>query len=445
MAAMMATYTNRALVVLDAPMDVNVKTRSWYDCQATTPAIDEMVGAGTLPIVEEGQGRPRRGLQQRTKGKKKMDRQNYNKQHQQRQRQRQPKLFNGLNHLIQHPQWLSHGCPVPCQSSYDYTKWNDVRDTNIQWDEEEEQQQSSSNSNNIDQQQQQHQVTCHNDNNRQATVFIVGLDDISSHFIHLWQTQMSLRPNYNNAYQWAINLGAIGHEAQTFASLDNPNDIWEYATALMARSGLIRFQPSFALDIKTHIKSSTLPLNWPYTAISTYRGILSGENEEGTATTATSVHNKRPRELLTYFQQLERVQCKTSTSRKEGGSSSSNVVYIATDDPQWVQDEIDIFLRGSSPNCRNVQFILSNNGNNNNDVSSAMIKQEEDDYCTQLYREKVNIMADLMILAKSETYVGGGVGEKGWMDMSSDNIAWLVRTVRTLVGSPYDANICYDG
>jgi hypothetical protein len=171
--------------------------------------------------------------------------------------------------------------------------------------------------------------------------------------------------------------------------------------------------------------------------------MLSGENEEG-STTATSSNNKRPRELLTYFQQLERVQCKTSTSRKEGGgSSSSNVVYIATDDPQWVQDEIDIFLRGSSPNCRNVQFILSNN-DNNNDVSSTMIKQE-DNYCTQLYREKVHVMADLMILAKSETYVGGGIGEKGWMDMSSDNIAWLVRTVRTLVGSPYDANTCYDG
>jgi hypothetical protein len=79
---MMATYTNRALVVLDAPMDVNVKTRSWYDCQATTPAtVDEMVGAGTLPIVEEGQGLRQR-VQRRNKGNKQIDRQNNNnKQH----------------------------------------------------------------------------------------------------------------------------------------------------------------------------------------------------------------------------------------------------------------------------------------------------------------------------------------------------------------------------
>ena len=434
MAAMMATYTNRALVVLDAPMDVNVEKRSWYDCEATSTPVDEMVGnedAGTpLSIVEEGQGRRRR-VQRRTKGNK--DRQNNqrNRDRLNNKQRRRPTLFNGLNHLIQHPQWLSHGCPVPCQSSYDYAKWNDLRDTNIQWEEEEEQQSSNSNIDQQQQQQEQHQVTCHNDNNRQATVFIVRLDDVSQHFTHLWHTQMSIRPNYNNAYQWAINLGAKGHEARTFASLEHSNDIWDYATALMARSGMIRFQQSFASEIKTRIKSSTLPLNWPYTAISTYREeIAIMENEEGTAT-STANSNKRPRELLIYFQQLERVQCKIS---------NSNVVYIATDDPSWVQDEIDIFLRGSSPNCRNVQFILSNN--NNNDVS-AMIKQG-DDYCTQLHREKVNVMADLMILAKSETYVGGGIGEKGWMDMSSsDNVAWLVRTVRTLVGSPSDANTCY--
>lgn len=429
MAAMMATYTNRALVVLDAPMDVNAEKRSWYDCEATPTTVDEMVENmdATTPISMEDQGRRR--VQRRTKGNKKIDRQNNNKE-QQQQRQSQPTLFNGLNHLIQHPQWLSHGCPVPCQSSYDYSMWNDVRDTNMQWEEEEEQEQQHQTSNNSIDQQQQHQVICHNDDNRQATVFIVGLDDISQHFTHLWITQMSIRPNYNDAHQWAINLGAKGHEAQTFASLEHSNDIWDYATALMARSGMIRFQPSFALEIKLRIKSSTLPLNWPYTAISTYRGILSGEKEE-----ATTTSNKRPRELLTYFQQLEHIQCKIGNSRKEG---SSNVVYIATDDPSWVQDEIDIFLRGSSPNCRNVQFILSNN--NNNDVS-AMIKQG-DDYCTQLHREKVNVMADLMILAKSKTYVGG---EKEWMDMSSDNVAWLVQTVRTLVGSPSDANTCYDG
>jgi len=239
-------------------------------------------------------------------------------------------MNNGLNRLIQHPQWLSHGCPVPCQSLYDYTEWNDVRDTNIQW--EEQQQQQTSNNNIEQQQKQEHQITCHNDNDRQATVFVIGLDDVARHFGQMWNEQMSIRPAYDNAHQWAIQLGAKGYEAHQFALLENGDDIWYYATALLVRSGIVRFQPSFAKDIKSRIKSTTLPLNWPYTAISTYRG-----NET----------KKRPHELLTYFQQLERVGCKSSNNDKV----RNNAVYVATDDPHWVQDEIDMFLRGPASNC----------------------------------------------------------------------------------------------
>jgi hypothetical protein len=228
MAAMIATYSYKALAVLDAPLDRILEKRSWYDCETTMEVKDiaetiSVPGNDSKPPIVEGHGR----AQRRTKGRKKsLD---YN--------ERTPALRNGLNSLIQHPQWLSHGCPVPCQSSYDYSKWNDVRDTSIQWDQQL--------------QQQQHQITCHNDNDRQATVLVVGLDDVARHFEQMWNEQMSIRPAYDHSHQWAIQLGAKGHEAHQFAVLENGDDIWDYATSLMVQSGIVQFQPSFAKDIKS--------------------------------------------------------------------------------------------------------------------------------------------------------------------------------------------------
>ena len=57
--------------------------------------------------------------------------------------------------------------------------------------------------------------------------------------------------------------------------------------------------------------------------------------------------------------------------------------------------------------------------------------------CSRLHRAKIATFADLMILSKSETYLGGS-------DYS--DVDWLVRIFRTSVNSPPDtmhATSCY--
>lgn len=373
LAAMMATYSEKAMVVLDAPLDTNAEKRSWYDCEVTDDTV--LKAAAAAP----GEGTLLEGRGRRAKGRKVP------------QVDEQPP-GGGLNRLIQHPQWLSHGCPVPCQSSYDYSKWNAVRKPTI-------------NGNYIRDPTNVEQVTCRNVNDRQATVLVIGLDDVQRHFERMWKEEMSVRPSYDMAHQWALRLGAKGHEAHQFAMLEMDGDVWDYASALMTRSGIIRFQPWIANEIKVKIKSTTLPLNWPYTAIWTYRD-------------SGYVESRRPRELLTYFQRLESTGCK-----KDGRAQP---VYVATDDPRWVQDEIDMFLKGSQ--CRNAKFIL-------NPVSSINTHIAND--CSRLHRDKIDTVANLMILAKSETYLGG---------RESSDVSWLVRTFRTSVDGSLDtmdASTCY--
>lgn len=267
----------------------------------------------------------------------------------------------------------------PCETEYDYSKWNDVRKQNIE------------------------QVTCRNNNDRQAIVFVVGVEDIDEYFQRLWKEEMVKRPS-STAHRWALRLGAQGHEAQHFAGLRDEGDIWDYVAALMARSGIVRFQPWIANDIKSRIKSTGIPLNWPYTAISAYRG------DGGIS--------RRPRDLLAYFQRLESAGC----------DNKARPVYVATDDPGWIQDEIDRFFKASE--CRDVKFILSSI---NDPLDAADVGTD----CSRLHRAKIAAMADLMILARSETYLGGS-------DYS--DVDWLVRIFRTEANSSPDTthgSSCY--
>ena len=407
----MATYEDKAMVVLDAPPPPEDGKRkrkeSWYDCSmgdVARPAPREEGGdVFDPPPLTPSEKRRRNRKRRREGGGDPSPPEEEDDPRSQRV---------GLNRLIQHPQWLSHDCPVPCQGSHDYAKWNDLRNRN------------------------DGEVACRNDNDRQATVFVVGVENVHEHFQRRWAGKgggMTTRggPSYDDAaHAWALRLGAHGHEARTFAGLRDGggDDVWGYVAALMARSGIVRFQPWIAQDVKARIRSTGVPLYSPYAAISAYRRGGGGNDGEGgggggggggVATGSSST--RRPRDLLAYFQRLESDGC------------GAQPVYIATDDPGWVQDEIDRFLGASD--CRNVRFIL---GRVDDDPAGddAIADAGKAD-CSRLHRAKIATFADLMILSKSETYLGGS-------DYS--DVDWLVRIFRTSVNSPPDtmhATSCY--
>jgi hypothetical protein len=390
LAAIMATYTERAMVVLDAPHagtignDGRMGASSWYDCSMGDVVTTDSNGGAADATAGGGDERRKRNGRRKGGGAPDDD---------DRKNERV-----GINRLLQHPQWLSHGCPVPCSSEYDYSMWDDVRRGGMGEDAVVE------------------RVTCRSDNDRQAFVSVYGPDDIYDHFQRMWNEEMS-KLTYSDAYRWAIRLGAHGHEARAYANLRREGDKWNYIAYLMARSGIVRFTPWVAVDIRARIKMTNLPLNSPYTAISAYRG---GDGDDGMLASESTA--SRPLDLLAYFQRLESTGCNEDRVRP---------VYIATDDPGWIQDEIDRFL--GSYECRDSKFILGSSVVDPIDVADVGRTD-----CSRLHRAKVSAMAELMILAKSETYLGGS---------DRSDVDWLVRVFRATVDITPDtthAGSCYD-
>jgi hypothetical protein len=132
-------------------------------------------------------------------------------------------------------------------------------------------------------------------------------------------------------YCWALRLRAQGHEGEAFASL------WDEAmSGMTSQRGQVVHRTLPGRD-RDRMKLMDLPMNLPYTAASAYS---SGSND---GILAGSM--RRPRDLHDYFQRLESTGCNDDRAQP---------VYVATDDPGWIQDEIDRFLGASG--CRNAKF-----------------------------------------------------------------------------------------
>ncbi|KAL7553458.1 hypothetical protein ACHAWF_016740 [Thalassiosira exigua] len=262
----------------------------------------------------------------------------------------------GITRLIQHPPWLSRRCSVPCQASYEYSKWESVRKQRIR------------------------EVTCQNDNDRQVKVFALGGDDAYLHFEHTWKERMLQRPSAT-AYDWALRLGARGHEAETFADLRKEEEIWDFVFALMARSGVVRFQPWVAKDVKALVEASTLPLDAPYAAVYVH------EAKDAESTTASvSFHH--------YVKEFAGSNC----------DEDPRTIYVSTNDPNPLRAELgknpisaggEVVMR----DCHKLKIVFN---------PSAEATHRADDLadCRERRRVDAAAMADLTILAKSDTFVG---------------------------------------
>lgn len=268
----------------------------------------------------------------------------------------------------------------PCQTSFDYLKWNNVRRQKLQ------------------------QVTCQNENDRQSIVFAVGCDDIGDYFEHHWKELMLERPSAT-AYEWALRLGAKGHEAENFSQLLTEEDIWDYVSALLARSGIIRYQPLIARDIEAFVKATGLPLLLPYGAIYIHIGEYGHQSQSEGRNIAS---------FEEYLQLFDSIDCNDETYP----------VYIVSDDLPGIQQEIDRMNASGGgavvQACLKMNFILSpvsmSNSSHNDGIQTD---------CLRLYHDNIASIANVMILSKSDTFAGE----------FNSNLGGLVRIFRSNINN----------
>ena len=166
----------------------------------------------------------------------------------------------GLKRLIVHPTWLSRDCGIPTCDGFDYMSWDAVRKRQVDRYEGGRPPRS---------------VTCAQPGGRDARVAVLGGEEVRQFFSRRYESMMldrTSRRSRERAYDWAVRLGGTRHHARALSRLTDESDIWDFVSALIARSGLVTLQPWIVRDVREFIRSSALPLREPHDAIHVRRG-----------------------------------------------------------------------------------------------------------------------------------------------------------------------------
>eukprot|EP00984_Skeletonema_dohrnii_P020201 scaffold9776_cov94-Skeletonema_dohrnii-CCMP3373.AAC.1 len=193
----------------------------------------------------------------------------------------------GLSRLINHPTWLSGGCPMPCADTYTYNDWVRI----------------ATSPNAVTK-----PISCKESNGRTVNVIATGGRGARQYF---YSKLRSNDDHFISNEKWGIRLGATQAEARIFSTLSD-NAMFDYAVGLMIKAGFLRLQPWIARDVAMLIKSFDL-----------FQRI--GTNNE----VYDSIHVRRGDKLI-------------REARHEVGEVAriTRAVYVATDDPVVVKEEI---------------------------------------------------------------------------------------------------------
>ena len=163
----------------------------------------------------------------------------------------------GMSRLLKHSTLLSRGCKIPTCNGFTYDSWEALRKA-----------------------QKEHflnglpprEVSCE-DGDRTQKIIPLGGEEVRQFFEAQVMPVILDETKKSEKYKWIIRLGANAHEAQVFLKLTKEADIWDFVSALMARDGLLTFQPWVARDVAQYIRQKIdLPLNSVYDAIHVRRG-----------------------------------------------------------------------------------------------------------------------------------------------------------------------------
>jgi hypothetical protein len=173
---------------------------------------------------------------------------------------------SGLQRLVQHPEWISGNCPVPCSLPYDF--WMQL-----------------ANKSNKGLKDPHHCL----DQGNNVSVLALGGQPLKVYFPGpvYWDMHFTLKK------AWIARLGADSSEMKWFVdheweegvrwqdfngerplveALDLSVNVtsWDQVWALLPRAGVLRFQPWIARDVRRRI--SEIPIRGDYVAIHVRRG-----------------------------------------------------------------------------------------------------------------------------------------------------------------------------
>jgi len=387
LAAMLATYLDMAMVVLDAPEEeTNYANGSQFGCP-----VD-----GFQDPVEYAnfQGENHKFLSMK------------------------PGFPTGLSRLIQHPTWLSRDCPVPKCKFHTYTSWDAIRKTQ---------------KNNI-----MKRKSCEEEYG-ETQVTAMGGNQVRSFFEKVYKKKMLDRKSKRArraAYDWAIRLGASLYEAEIFSRIKDEHQIWDYVSGLMGKSGILTFQPWIARDVRELVEKSDLTLTEPHDSIHVRRGDkLKFDSREEVVNYWHSQGYERQKDFpmnyipFSHYLRLWESDCKSYWYTADG-QESVRTIYIATDDVQTVRQEIASMPKGRNGTtivggCERVRFVFSAA---EDDVAFHLHEGGVGKVdCVDRYKRNINSVADLMIVTKSNTFVGE----------FTSNWGRLVRVFRTKLNDGY--------
>lgn len=344
---------------------------------------------------------------------------------------------DGLLRLIKHPDWISHGCGVPtCGGTHGFHEWEQLMKEETLYAKHGPPK----------------EFECM-EGNRNIKVIPLEAHAVRDLFMKAYRRQMLDRSSpvaKENAYNWATRLGARHRDATHFSNLIDEYQIWDYLTALMNRSGLLRWQPWIARDVAEYIRSSNLPLDISYDAIHVRRGDkLIGEAKKEVNRYWKALGLGGGNEHANYVpfsHYVERAWRRDQCPKKSNGKFKKTrrpkrIVYVATDDPKTVKKEIAEYptVKGGVSvlnECTKAKFIFSpmteEEGHSLRSFHISPCKKKicPDDDCFKRYHRNIAAVADLMILTKSTKFVGE----------YNSNWGRLIRNFRTVLNensNPY--------
>mmetsp|Transcript_22011 Transcript_22011/g.47850 ORF Transcript_22011/g.47850 Transcript_22011/m.47850 type:complete len:555 (-) Transcript_22011:88-1752(-) len=330
----------------------------------------------------------------------------------------------GFSRLIQHPAWLSNGCPVPCADTHGYKSLVQLYQGYRGGDFTE--------------------ITCRNPDGTETNVVVAAGSRLRAYFREHEPTMTRNHPS-PEATQWALNLGATPQEAGLFSNTKDSRKVWDFVLGLMNKAGFFKLQPWIARDVALFLKSFDLPMDEEYSAIHVRRGdklaveargeVVKYWREQGHVD-----ENNLPTDYVPFAHYLSQWDGpdKCLTNEKGDLQVMKHNVYVATDDPIVVRQEI-----AALPNQVNQNTVLWNDCHQltfhfnptdasafhlNGDGEKGFEQEGEgtEDSCFMRYRRNIASIADMMILSKARTFIGE----------YNSNWGRVIRTMRVRLNVP---------
>ena len=346
---MLATYMDKAMLVLDPPIKYSkYPNGSQFGCP-----IDAFMNPDEVLLNTANTAKTK----------------NANVDHHSKLEMK-PNFPTGLSRLLIHPAWLSRNCEIPKCKTFDYASWEKIRQKMSRYAN------NNKNNDNVSTSPPR-QIICNEDDGVAVKVTVLGGEEVRHYFDKQYKSKMldrSTTQAREMAYSWAVRLGATPYQAQIFAyQLIKESDIWDYVSALLGRSGLVTFQPWIARDVREFIKVSELPLESSHDAIHVRRGDkLDVEARDEVITYWHSQGYERrvdfPLNYIPFSHYLRVYEKDCPTNDVWGGKllmkDYVRTIYLATDDPKTVKKEIAKLPRGQGGTtivggCERVKFVFS--------------------------------------------------------------------------------------